>query len=153
MKKFSSLFLMLTFFCSIILGCNNVNIITESVTGIVSLDGVPLSNAKINFSPKNPDEGSPAFATTNEKGEYKLQTLRGKPDAGTLPGEYAVTISKSKSVPTGKKIESMGEMVEAMESVPILPSIYRNVTETPFSVTVVKGKNSFDFDVKSNPSN
>jgi hypothetical protein len=144
MKHLLFLLLVLT----LITGCGDGAIKTEPVTGVVTQDGMPLADANVNFSPKDDAAGSPAYATTNEKGEYKLQTLRGRSDAGTLPGEYAVTISKSKSVPTGKKIASMGKMVDQMEDVPILPGIYRDVTQTPFSVTVIKGKNKFDFDVK-----
>jgi hypothetical protein len=146
---FSFVFLIL--FVPFLIGCGNGKIRTEPVVGVVTLDGVPLDGAEVNFSPKPSGTGLPAYAITDENGMYKLQTLNGNPGAGTLPGEYIVTISKNKFVPTGRKILEMSSMIEEKKSVSILPEIYRNVEKTPFSVTVVRGKNHFDFDIKSKP--
>jgi len=117
------------------------------------LDGEPLADAIVNFGLKVPGQGAIGFARTNEKGEYRLQTMSGRPDAGTLPGEYVVTIAKYKDVPTGRKTtdNNTGAIVDEMTSVLLFPgmTIYANADTTPFSATVVKGKNQFDFDIKS----
>jgi len=130
-------------------GCNDGRLRTEPVRGVVTLDGKPLDGASITFTPKNPDEGAIGFGRTNERGEYLLQTMAGNPDAGTLPGEYIVTISKYKAVPTGRKIPApgSGEMVDDIENVLIFPGMtkYINPDTTPFSATVVRGRNQFDF--------
>jgi len=130
---------------------------TEPVAGVITLDGEPLAEATVNFSPKVPGEGAVGFARTNEKGEYRLQTMQGNPDAGTLPGEYAVTVSKYKLVPTGRKMQRQcpftGEVSveDEMTEVLLFPEMqtYANVATTPFSATVVKGRNQFDFDLQS----
>lgn len=60
-------------------------------TGVVTLDGEPVPEAKIMFMPL---DGGPrnSFGTTNEKGEFKLSTF-GMND-GALVGRHAVTITK-----------------------------------------------------------
>jgi len=134
-------------------GCSDGRMKTEHVSGVITLDGVPLADAAVGFGPKVPGQGAVGFARTNEKGEYVLQAMNGRPDAGTLPGEYAVTVAKYKLVPTGRKETDpyTGEAKDEMTSVFIFPEMaaYANADTTPFSATVVKGKNRFDFDVKS----
>ena len=134
-------------------GCSDGRLKTEPVNGVVTLDGEPLVDALVNFSPKADGAGAPGYARTNEKGEYRLQTTQGHPDAGTLPGEYAVTVAKYKEVPTGRKETNTvtGEVTEEMRAILIFPEmkVYTSASTTPFSVNVVKGKNRFDFELKS----
>ena len=155
MKRLSNfLFVsLLLIFTVSILGCSDGKLKTEPVRGTVTLDGEPLADAAVSFVPKNPGEGAAGFGRTNEKGVYLLQTIAGNPDAGTLPGEYIVTISKYQSVPTGRKImdSSTREWVDEVQSVLLFPGMatYANSETTPFSATVVKGRNRFDFELKS----
>ncbi|MCL2004828.1 MAG: carboxypeptidase-like regulatory domain-containing protein [Planctomycetaceae bacterium] len=141
------------FFLAAIVGCGDGRLKTEPVRGIVTLDGQPLEGASVTFGPKNDGEGAPGFGRTNERGEYLLQTMAGNPDAGTLPGEYTVTISKHRSIPTGRMVEEpgSGEMIPEMESILIFPGMsrYANASTTPFSATVVRGRNQFDFELTS----
>ncbi len=70
-----------------------------SVTGKVTVNGVPLPGALITFSPAALDQpGETATAMTDETGLYQLVTTRaGGLDAqasGALPGTYKVTISR-----------------------------------------------------------
>ena len=137
------------------MGCSDGRLKTEPVSGVVTLDGVPLDDAAVSFAPKEFGQGAAGFARTNERGEYRLQTMAGRPDAGTLPGEYIVTISKYKSIPTGRRIidSDTREEVNEMTSILIFPEmkVYTDAATTPFSATVVKGRNRFDFDVKTQP--
>ena len=154
MKRILNTLLTLLFFVATLnmLGCSDGKLKTEPVRGIVTLDGEPLEGATVSFTPQNPGEGIASFGQTNAKGEYLLQTLAGRVDAGTLPGEYTVTVSKFKSVPTGRMIrcDNSGEMIEEMEGVILFPgmTLYAEARTTPFSATVVKGKNVFNFDLK-----
>ncbi len=132
-------------------GCADGRLETEPVSGVITLDGVPLAGASVSFSPKMAGQGAIGFGKTNEKGEYIIQAMNGRPDEGTLPGEYAVTVKKYKEVPTGRKVAApgSGEMVDEMKGVLMLPEQYASSKKTPFSATVVKGKNRFDYDVKT----
>ena len=152
MKRFPTpilLSLSLLFIVTMI-GCSDGRLKTEPVRGVVTLDGEPLAEATVSFHPKESGQGAAGFARTNEKGEYLLQTIQGNPDAGTLPGEYAVTIAKYIGVPTGRKLTNdYGEVSDELNNVLVFPERYVHPDKTPFSATVVKGKNQFDFDVQS----
>jgi hypothetical protein len=133
-------------------GCSKSQVIkTNIVTGNVTLDGQPLSNAYVNFNPKG-SEGNAAYGITNENGTYKLQTLRGEADAGTTPGEYIVTIHKSVSEQTGKKIidQDTKELVHELKTKEIVPDIYKNSQKTKLTAVVIDGQiNIFDFELQS----
>ena len=155
MKRIFVIFLLSAVCClpSLFIGCGDGKIRTEPVRGVITLDGEPLEDAAVNFTPKNPSEGIASFGRTNARGEYLLQTLTGRVDAGTLPGEYIVTVSKYQLVPTGRRMveAGSGDIVDEMESVFIFPGMsrYANTRTSPFSATVVKGKNEFDFALES----
>lgn len=132
-------------------GCNGSSVIkTDEVEGTVTYKGTPVSDANIAFSPIS--NGSPAYGRTDSQGKYKLQTLLGAVDQGTTPGEYVVIINKSENIPTGKKeIDSDGKEVDVMTSRSLLPTVYSSATTTPLKVTVVSGKNVFNFDLIDSP--
>jgi hypothetical protein len=132
-------------------GCSG-KLRTNHVEGLVTLDGVPLSGANIAFIVQEEGKGNTAYARTDDKGFYQLQTHLGKPNAGTTEGKYFVTISKNIPSPTGKKEQdSEGNIVDELNAVETIPAIYTETVTTPFSATVVKGKNLFNFELKSNP--
>lgn len=141
---------MLGLFC---LGCTGGTsaIKTDTVTGTVTdIDGSPLAGASVNFSPVVQGAGNPAYAITDSNGAYQLQTLLGKPGAGTTPGEYAVTISKSEMIPTGQKEkDSEGKMIDILTPKSLIPVAYGSAATSPFKVNVVSGKNEFNFQLKS----
>jgi hypothetical protein len=64
------------------------------VSGTVTLNGKPLAHATVSFQPLGRpgvvDPGPGATGTTNDKGEYTLQTSTGKP--GALVGRHRVQI-------------------------------------------------------------
>ena len=149
MKRLTSLGLLLI--AVVIGGCSNGKIATENVTGTVLLDGTPLAGASVNFHPKTQGQGTPGYAVTNEKGEYILQTLLGNAQAGTVAGDYTVTVSKKVTEDT--KIAEYGSKeynTSRGSSQPkeTLPAIYIDPKTTPFSATVQKGNNTYDFEVK-----
>ena len=79
-----------------------------AVTGKVTLDGSPLIGAEVGFFPKS---GRPAFATTNDKGEYTLQYLEGMP--GAPVGENSVQIRRSAA--SGEGIDPKKQPAELSE--------------------------------------
>jgi len=60
------------------------------VSGTVTLDGQPLANATMSFLPDD-DQLEPAFARTDQKGNYALQQTEAV--AGAMPGRYTVRIT------------------------------------------------------------
>lgn len=139
---------------AVLLCCNGCSgkLRTYSVEGTVTLDSQPLAGANIFFIAKTEGEGNTAYARTDEKGFYRLQTHLGEPNAGTTPGEYVVTVSKTVPVPTGnKEVDDEGNYYDELDAKELAPPLYTEPETTPFSAAVVKGKNVFDFDLKSEP--
>lgn len=124
---------------------------TDSVVGtITDVDGSPLAGASVNFSPVTQGTGNPAYAITDQNGKYQLQTLLGKPGAGTTPGEYTVTVSKSEMIPTGQKEKnSDGEMVDVLVPKSLIPEAYSSAKTSPLKANVVSGSNEFNFQLKN----
>ena len=71
---------------------------TFSVTGTVTMNGTPVSEALVVFTPIDNDDQSvlAAQAETDTEGKFELRTYLGEDDykAGIQPGEYAVTVTK-----------------------------------------------------------
>jgi len=153
MMKYVSIILCLVLIAACSLGCSSGKLATEAVTGTVTLDDQPLAGANVGFTSKD-GQGHPGYALTDENGKYVLQTLLGEANAGTTAGEYAVTISKKES-PEMKVVEygSSGNqpMMGGSQPRETLPAIYTDPKMTPFSVSVEKGKNVHDFNLKSKP--
>jgi hypothetical protein len=69
-----------------------------NVTGVVTLDGQPLPNARIDFSPKvqsapaakGKPGGGGSFALADKKGNYRLKFDNKR--YGALPGEHVVRV-------------------------------------------------------------
>lgn len=119
---------------------------TEGVTGVVTYNGEPLADATVKFIPTDAT-GSQSYGKTNEKGEYKLQTLLGAADAGTTPGEYKVTVDCIETVETGNMIEENGEEKEETIAKSLIPEKYNNAETSGLTATVAPGDNTINFDL------
>lgn len=151
MKNKFLLFFALLGILATVPACGGGAIKTEGVSGVVTLDGEPLPNATVYFTPVDKTSGAQqSVGRTNEAGEYKLQTLLGKADAGTTPGDYVVTIDCVDEVETGgTTTNDDGEEVPEMEEIQRVPSRYLNGETSGLTATVVKGSNTFNFDLTS----
>jgi hypothetical protein len=105
------------------------------VTGVVTLDGVPLAGAEVQFSPvpvdpRKPDVkgGAASFAFTDAQGAYRLTYLENV--EGAVVGKHTV------------QIRALGE--DGMERVPARYNSRSRVT-----VEVKEGRNEHNFAVES----
>lgn len=126
------------------------------VNGTVTYNGSPVAGAMVGFIPVN-EEGKPANGLTDADGSFQLSTFMGGgiQAKGALPGEYKVTIGKTKIVmgfdpATGKmkQPEASGEGTadprkpgaakSAMMGPPeqLLPVKYSNPNKSGFTATV-----------------
>ncbi len=119
---------------------------TEGVTGVITYNGEPLADATVKFIPTDAT-GSQSYGKTNEKGEYKLQTLLGAADAGTTPGEYKVTVDCIETVETGNMIEENGEEKPETVAESLIPAKYNNAETSGLTATVKPGDNTINFDL------
>jgi hypothetical protein len=122
---------LLTAFC---VGCGQSE--TVPVTGTVTLNGQPATEAEVLFTPT---KGRMASGQTDAAGKFTLST--NKPGDGAVPGEHKVTIVQY--YPPGKAPPMGGGPP------PRFPAIYAEVSQTPLKATVERGaKNDFTFDMK-----
>ncbi|SFJ05744.1 carboxypeptidase regulatory-like domain-containing protein [Planctomicrobium piriforme] len=80
--------LLLSVFCIAWLGCGEPGVELVPVTGSVTLNGLPLSDAVITFFPEN---GETSQGRTREDGSYELTYLGHA--QGAVPGRHTVFIS------------------------------------------------------------
>ncbi|MDR1494287.1 MAG: hypothetical protein LBT05_16455 [Planctomycetaceae bacterium] len=138
----------------IILGTSGCGSKFSVVSGKVTLDGETAAQVTVYFTPKSQESGSNAVGFTDENGVYKLQTPAGKAKQGTTPGEYAVTFSKVEEHWDGRSYytnSSTGEKEKDLRPRELLADIYLVPEKTPFTITVGKGKNIWNFELKSKP--
>jgi hypothetical protein len=127
----------------------------EYVEGVVTLDGEPLAESSVTFVPTS--EGptiETAMGMTDSKGVYKLSSMNGKPLAGAVAGEYKVLVTKihAESLSQGTEYGAATGYSVNYKQTHLLPEVYRDFQDSPFSVTVKKGSNKgMNFDLKSAP--
>jgi hypothetical protein len=88
-----------------------------TVSGVVTLDGQPLPNAVVNFTPTG--EGRPSTAETDEEGRYSLIYLQGVD--GAIVGEHVVSVELIMSDEMDDLPDDPSEMTEEQKAMPRLP--------------------------------
>lgn len=143
----------------LVTGCGAVDDRAERypVSGKVTQGGSPVSGAAITFVPKE-SGGTPAFATTDEAGVFKLTTF----DAGdgAIPGDYHVKVEKYESTgpePAGSSTEGMSELDtenyepdddSSTEPKNLLPSKYADPYNSGLLFRVIEEENTFDIELE-----
>jgi len=100
MQKPTLVFLSLLVLSATLAGCGPQKPETVKVRGLVSLDGKPVEDATVGFTPK--DGGRPAMGTTDASGQFLLTTFA--PGDGAIVGTHTVTVSKIRS--TGQQVDA-----------------------------------------------
>ncbi len=162
-RSFTSSILNLVGLCVVLglTGCGGRADVAKA-TGVITLNGEPVPEAKVMFHPK--DGGSrTSYGTTNEKGEFKASTY-GMHD-GALVGHHIVTITKidtkdqvqfdatelAQKGYSGKGYEAMMGPNAAKNRAKqkfIIPEKYSSKDTSGIEVDVVKGEvNNFPLDL------
>ncbi|QDT95341.1 transthyretin-like family protein [Gimesia aquarii] len=121
-------------------GCGESGPELASVTGHVTLDGKPIANARVEFSPS---EGRTSVGTTNAEGVYELQYSIEK--AGAVIGSHNIKITTERAATGGEGGEPL-----VPGSKELLPSIYNSKSSLTEEVT--PGENMIDFSLSSQPN-
>ncbi|MDR2346447.1 MAG: hypothetical protein LBE18_10300 [Planctomycetaceae bacterium] len=116
---------------AVMFGCGGNNIGIGKVTGVVTLDGVPLQNAAINFIPTD-GQGLNSMGGTNSSGKYEIFYADKK--SGAVPGRYKVTLT------TAQPMENIPEQV---------PQKYVDFSTTDLEYEIKAGKNVIDIKLTS----
>lgn len=82
--------------CSVALGCGSST--ASKVSGVVTVDGIPLTSGDVTFSPV--DEGQIAYGKIDGSGNYTLSTEN---QVGAKPGNYVVTVVATGEPPASDK--------------------------------------------------
>lgn len=107
-----------------------------TVEGTVTLDGEPLPDASVTFTPT---EGSPSYGRTDEQGHFQLTYTRQR--QGAELGEHVVEIRTYRGGPEG-------DPNRTPEKVPAQYNL--NATDNPdMKRTVEAGHNEFTFELSS----
>jgi hypothetical protein len=133
---------------------------TVPVTGLVTLDGQPVTGAAVSFSPTDKG-GRAAVGTTDDSGRYTLTTM--KSGDGAVPGSYTVMITKSAANAGSawtdprssgstltpeqqKEIMEMAKSGKKVETKSDIPAKYASAATSGFTATVASGQpNDFPF--------
>ena len=130
-----SLFLFLTILTISLVSQSGCSQEDSNVSGVITLDGQPLENAKVEFLPTS-ESGRIANGRTKSDGNFKLTTMK---TASVLPGDYRVKITTSMT--TGTSDADLKVMPERV------PAKFNKRTE--LTRTVKEGPNQFDFELLS----
>jgi hypothetical protein len=136
-------------------GCGQRGPAVEFVEGRITLDGEPLSDASVGFSPAVAG-GLAAYGRTDTTGTYRLTTSQGGAKHGGAPvGNYVVTVRKYKSRTDGlgpepdvadtaahSKWTAEYERLTALPLDSMIPSAYGNPATSGLTATVKPGRNT-----------
>ncbi|MCA8997235.1 MAG: carboxypeptidase regulatory-like domain-containing protein [Planctomycetaceae bacterium] len=118
------------------MGCGNSDPLNrQAVSGKITLDGQPLNNGTIEFTPV--ENGNPSGASI-QNGEFSIPSEKGLP-----PGDYIVRISASD--PNEKPVEAPGESHEIAPE--LIPEEYNVKSALRFHVDA-NMENVFDLNVE-----
>jgi hypothetical protein len=104
------------------------------VSGRVTLEGEPVKNMMVNFTPAGETEGHGAIAVTDADGRFTLQGVRG--ESGVRVGEYKVSFYPA-DVPATP--DDPADVVGASRRRTGLPGIYLDANQTPLRVAIPEG--------------
>ena len=148
MKRFTFLTVALTFLF-LQPGCGDGQDTRLPISGMVTLDGKPLADAKVTLVPI--DGRRVANAITNETGRFESATTFTSGD-GALIGKHNVAITPKTPPPMpGEEFSSPGvKPVKSAKYVAPIPTQYGKPKESGLEADVARGTdNDFSFDLKS----
>lgn len=145
----------LTFILSLVIfaqfGCSKAKVPgLVPCEGVITYDGVPLQYARIMFMQSKPGpQTQPAAGYSDVNGKFKLQTLG---DAGILPGEYIILVSKHiedtgpQALDDWKKKRIAGEEEQKLDPgvrnvISVIPQKYTDAKKPEIVLTIEKGGN------------
>lgn len=121
-----------------LVGCGGDGVERSAVSGSVTLNGEPVEQGMILFSPLG--EG-PSAGGNIEQGQYKIEG-----DRGPSPGNYRVEIRAYRG--TGRTTHDAASGTTQEVKVPIIPARYNNNSELKVEITP-DASNQYDFELTS----
>jgi hypothetical protein len=123
-------------------GCGDAGPRRVPVVGRLLIDGKPLPNMAVNFSPVGDTKGSGAIGASDADGNFTLADVRGP--AGVVAGVYKVHLYPGP--PPGIKPGDPADVV-SKPSAGGIPGVYIDPHNTPLRVTVPDGGCTVEIDI------
>lgn len=120
--------------CMLVVGCGQGGPPMGKVSGTVTLDGNPLADVEVEFTPQA-EGGSPSYGQTDASGQYDLMFSLDR--KGALVGKHTVRITVPEFDEDGDPIVSTIE----------IPAKYNS--ESELTADVPKGGDTIDFALES----
>ena len=126
------------------------------VSGKVTLNGKPVGNVRVEFHP-DPDAkgtGPSSTATTDSSGQFTLASTGSGGEPGAVIGSHRVILSDLDvygSVFVGRgnyRHEDEKGVPKEVPKIPRIPSVYSDLSKTPFKIDVVPGMEPVKLEVK-----
>ncbi len=123
---------------------------TVPVSGTVTYNGDPVEGATVTFMTDSA-EGKGAVGRTDASGHFTLMTF--EPGDGAVPGNYKVTVTKTKTEGTlseeeANKYLERGENPPAPAVTDLLPEKYKSPETSGLTAEVTEGgENNFTFEL------
>lgn len=130
-------------------GCGDSKFTFAPIEGRVTLDGQPVTNARVVFMPQSrTDDGEAgpySGGETDADGHYSLASTDETPRAGAVVGPHRVVISTKRSHRHPTELDT-----EVIDSPETIPAVYTNYRLTPLTFDVpAGGSTSADFSLDS----
>ena len=131
-------------------GCGGSDFPLAPVSGRVTLDGAPLSGAKVLLLPQASGKDGLAGPTSNgltdENGRFTVKTVSRSPEPGAVVGTHRVTISTLKTEPDPS--DPLGK--DVVQSPERVPPPYNTPRQTPLRLEVPpEGTDQANFDLQT----
>ncbi len=122
-------------------GCSRSGLNLAPVEGVVTIDGKPVADAGVFFTPTDPKLGPPAMGTTDAEGKFALSTANHE---GAVIGDHRVAISKDEATAIPQR---RGFPVYQMKH--YVPPNFGDAETSGLTATVADDENHFEFNLKA----
>ncbi len=113
---------------------------SASVSGVVTLDGVPLTTGEVHFFPAAGD-GQTAAANIETDGRYRV--------AEASPVKMKVILHSSRVISKRARYEGVPDSPIDEVREEVLPARYSDMNKTELTANLAAGENTVNFELKS----
>ncbi|MEZ6130184.1 MAG: carboxypeptidase-like regulatory domain-containing protein [Planctomycetaceae bacterium] len=114
-------------------GCGGDGLERAQITGVVTVEGTPLSDASVQFLPLEGTPGEGALGSSDAEGKFEVISSR-RSDEGIPPGEYKVRVSRLQDA-DGSPIPATAPQADYPDAVESVPVPY-STAESPLKVVI-----------------
>lgn len=131
----------------LLVGCTGANEpVLYPVAGVVTLNDVPLDDARVLFMAQGDTLGHGGLGITDSAGKYEVIAGKTKNRKGLQAGTYRVVITRKRSPDGSPPPPNVPDIESDIQET--VPAPYHNTRESTLIVTVDSSGKAFDFSLK-----